>query len=79
MMHCFKTFDMADEVVEILGKLAEDKPEWLIQFTVNITKNRWKTKVYYFLVDDTIKDKNQIRQMFADLGIQSSYRIEYIF
>ena len=75
MIHCFKIFNMHDIVVEAIKKLADSKPEWILQFTIVPTKTR-NGFMYFLLTNDDVKDK---KQMIAKLNLNASYRIEHLF
>lgn len=78
MLHCFKIFSMYEIVENAVKSLADSKPEWLVQFTVVYTKSRGEP-MYFLLTNDDVKDKKQMATKLAELNLNASYMLEYLF
>lgn len=67
--HCFRVFNMHPDVAEKLESLAEEEPDWLVQFTPN-------DKNYFLLTTSEVKSKDQFRKL---IDVEASYQAQMLF
>lgn len=67
--HCFRVFNMHPDVEEKLESLAEEEPDWLVQFTP-------KDKNYFLLTTNEVKSKDQLRDL---IDVEASYQAQMLF
>lgn len=70
--HCYKVYDAHEEVVDKLKKIAEEKPDWLFQFS-----SRGKIgKSHFLLTTGEVGNKDQLRKL---IDVDASYLVEFLF
>lgn len=70
--HCYKVYDAHEDVVGKLEKIAEEKPDWLFQFS-----SRGKIgKCHFLLTTGEVENKDQLRKL---IDVDASYLVEFLF